>query len=173
MNARTLKIIGAVAAVAGLIAVSRVLPVGAWLQASLTWIDGLGAMGYIVFGALYVLATLLFIPGSVLTLSAGALFGVLWGTVVVSVSSVLGAAIAFLIGRFLARDAIAQRLDDYPKFKAVDRAIEGEGFKMVALTRLSPLFPFNLLNYGLGMTNVRFRDYVLASWGGVLPGTLL
>jgi uncharacterized membrane protein YdjX (TVP38/TMEM64 family) len=162
-----------VATVAALIVASQFLPVREWLEALLAWVEGLGVIGAVVFGLAYVVATVAFLPGSILTLGSGFVYGVLWGTVIVSLSSTLGAAIAFLVGRFFARDFVSERLEDYPRFHAVDRAIEKEGFRVVLLTRLSPIFPFNLLNYAFGVTGVSFGKYVLASWIGMLPGTIM
>jgi uncharacterized membrane protein YdjX (TVP38/TMEM64 family) len=118
-------------------------------------------------------ATVLFIPGSVLTLGAGALFGVVLGSVCVSISATLGATAAFLVGRYLARDAIARRIGRHEKFAAIDRAVADEGWKIVLLTRLSPVFPFTLLNYAFGLTRVKLGHYVLASWIGMMPGTVM
>jgi uncharacterized membrane protein YdjX (TVP38/TMEM64 family) len=143
------------------------------LRELLQWISGLGSTAPLVFIPLYIVACVLFIPGSVLTLSAGLLFGVVRGSMYVSVAATLGATLAFLIGRYVARQWVAARLAKYPKFKAVDEAVAREGWKIVALTRLSPVFPFNLLNYAFGLTNVGVRDYVVASWAGTLPGTIL
>ena len=143
------------------------------LRELLQWISGLGSTAPLVFIPLYVVACVLFIPGSILTLGAGFLFGVVRGSIYASVAATLGATSAFLIGRYFAREWVAARLANYPKFKAVDEAVGREGWKIVALTRLSPVFPFNLLNYAFGLTNVRVRDYVLASWVGMLPGTIL
>ena len=143
------------------------------LRELLRWISGLGSTAPLVFVPSYVVACVLFIPGSILTLSAGFLFGVVRGSIYVSVAATLGATVAFLIGRYAARQWVAARLASYPKFKAVDEAVAHEGWKIVALTRLSPLFPFNLLNYAFGLTNVRVRDYVVASWAGTLPGTIV
>ena len=139
----------------------------------LLWISSLGSTAPLVFVSSYVVACVLFIPGSILTLSAGFLFGVVRGSIYVSIAATLGATVAFLIGRYAARQWVAMRLASYPKFKAVDEAVAHEGWKIVALTRLSPLFPFNLLNYAFGLTNVRVRDYVVASWAGTLPGTIV
>src|SRR5690606_28498352 len=113
--------------------------------------------------------TVLLIPGSALTLGAGALFGVFWGTVYASTGATLGATCAFLIGRYLARDWVAARIARRPAFVAIDRAVAEEGWKIVGLTRLSPIFPFVLLNYAFGLTRVSLRDYVFASWLGMLP----
>jgi uncharacterized membrane protein YdjX (TVP38/TMEM64 family) len=143
------------------------------LRELLQWISGLGSTAPLVFIPLYVIACVLFIPGSILTLSAGFLFGLVRGSIYVSVAATLGATLAFLVGRYLARQWVAARLANYPKFKAVDEAVAREGWKIVALTRLSPVFPFNLLNYAFGLTDVSVRDYVIASWAGTLPGTIL
>jgi uncharacterized membrane protein YdjX (TVP38/TMEM64 family) len=147
--------------------------VRAGLRDGLSWIEGLGAWGQVLFVALYVAATVLLIPGSALGLGAGALFGVVRGSVLVSLASTLGATCAFLLGRSLARDWVARRTEGLAAFTALDRAVAAEGWKIVFLTRLSPLFPFTLLNYALGLTRVSLRDYVLASWIGMLPGTVM
>jgi uncharacterized membrane protein YdjX (TVP38/TMEM64 family) len=136
------------------------------------WVNGLGPWGPLVFIAGYVVACVAFIPGSLLTLAAGALFGVAKGVAIVFVGASLGASAAFLIARYLARGAVERRVARNPKFAAIDRAIGREGRKIVLLLRLSPVFPFSLLNYGLGLTQVRFIDYLLAM-AGLLPGTLL
>src|SRR4029077_17014701 len=130
------------------------------------------AWGPVVFAAVYALACLV-LPGSLITLAAGSLFGVIVGTAVVSLASVTGACLAFWLGRTLARGLVERRLAGNPRFRALDQAVAAGGFKIVLLTRLSPLFPFTLLNYAFGLTKVRFRDYVLASWIGMLPGTVM
>ncbi len=144
-----------------------------FLNNLLTNIDGLGWIGLIAFIAVYVLATVIFLPGSALTLGAGALFGLVRGSVLVSLASTLGATAAFLIGRYLARDWVARKIQGNAKFNAIDVAVGREGWKIVGLTRLSPVFPFNLLNYAYSLTKVRLRDYVLASWIGMMPGTVM
>ncbi|HYN20419.1 MAG TPA: TVP38/TMEM64 family protein [Thermoanaerobaculia bacterium] len=136
------------------------------------WVDGLGALGPLVFILGYVVATVAFIPGSVLTGAAGYLFGLAWGTLYTMIGATLGASAAFLIARYLARGAIERRIAGDPRFAAIDKAVGREGFKIVALLRLSPVFPFNLLNYALGLTKVRFLHYFAAS-AAMLPGTLL
>ncbi len=145
---------------------------GAHLQEFARWVDGLGIWGPIVFMTAYSLATVAFVPGSILTLAAGAIFGIAWGTLYVFVAASVGACGAFLIARYLAREAIARRLDGNPRFAAIDRAVAREGRKIVTLLRLSPVFPYNLLNYGLGLTRVSLSDYAVACFG-MLPGTLL
>jgi uncharacterized membrane protein YdjX (TVP38/TMEM64 family) len=136
------------------------------------WVDGLGAWGPVAFVAGYALATVAFVPGSLLTLGAGALFGLVRGTLLVLVGATLGASAAFLISRHVARSAVERRLAGDARFAAIDRAIGAEGRRIVLLLRLSPAFPFNLLNYALGLTRVRFADFFVAS-AGMLPGTLL
>src|SRR5690242_15463369 len=143
------------------------------LKAALDWIAKLGPWGPVIFVGLYVVATVLFVPGSVLTLGAGAVFGVALGSVCVSISATLGATAAFLVGRYLARDAIARKIAKSEKFAAIDRAVADEGWKIVLLTRLSPVFPFTLLNYAFGLTRVKLGHYVLASWIGMIPGTVM
>lgn len=149
------------------------LPVEAYLSRFLTWVQTVGPWGALILGAGYIPAALLFVPGSLLTLGAGFVFGVGVGTVAVSIGSTLGAAVAFLVGRTFARRAIEAKVAGNPRFHALDQAVKREGFKIVLLMRLSPVFPFNLLNYAFGLTQVSFRDYVLASWIGMLPGTLM
>src|SRR6266581_1086720 len=143
------------------------------LKSALDWIGKLGPWGPVIFIGLYVVATVLFIPGSVLTLGAGAVFGVALGSVCVSISATLGATAAFLVGRYLARDAIARKIERNEKFATIDRAVADEGWKIVLLTRLSPVFPFTLLNYAFGLTRVKLSHYVLASWIGMIPGTVM
>jgi len=136
------------------------------------WVESLGALGPIVFILGYAVATVAFIPGSVLTLAAGAIFGVVKGTIFTLIGATLGASAAFLVARYVARGAIERRIAGNPRFAAIDRAVGREGFKIVALLRLSPVFPFNLLNYSLGLTRVPFLPYFAAS-AAMLPGTLL
>lgn len=136
------------------------------------WVDGLGAWAPIAFILGYVVATVAFIPGSVLTLAGGALFGLLWGTVYVFIGATIGACLAFLIARYVARGWVENKLAGEPRFRQIDRAVGRSGGKITALLRLSPVFPFNLLNYALGLTNVRFVHYLLACFA-MLPGTFL
>lgn len=144
-----------------------------FLANALNWVDQLGPTGPAIFILLYVAACVFFIPGSALTLGAGAIFGVVRGSIIVSVGSTMGATAAFLIGRYFARDWIARKIRKNEKFAAIDQAVGREGWKIVGLTRLSPAFPFSLLNYAYGLTKVSLRDYVLASWIGMMPGTIM
>lgn len=156
-----------------LVAGVKLLPVQAWLQAALGWLAEMGPWGPVLFVALYAGATIFFLPGSILTFGAGALFGVGWGSVYVSLASTLGATGAFIVGRYLARGTVARWVESDERFAAIDQAVAHEGWKIVGLTRLSPVFPFALLNYAFGLTRVSLRDYVWASWVGMMPGTVL
>jgi uncharacterized membrane protein YdjX (TVP38/TMEM64 family) len=164
------RIILGLAALLALILVGR--RAAALVPAFAAWVNGLGPWGPLVFIAGYVVATVAFVPGSLLTLAAGAIFGILKGVALVFVGATLGACAAFLVARYVARGAIERRLAGNAKFAAIDRAIAREGRKIVILLRLSPVFPFNLLNYGLGLTQVRFVDYLVAMIG-LVPGTTL
>ncbi len=169
MNKATTFLIIGVLVVAAVV----LLPVTDWLQSAVAWIDANRAVSWLVFILMYVTATVLLLPGSLLTLVAGFVFGLGYGFAMVSFSSVVGASLAFLIGRFFAREWVAERLTGMPRFAALDAAIAERGALIVLLTRLSPVFPFNLLNYALGLTGVRFWTYVGVSWIGMVPGTLL
>lgn len=165
-----LRILIVVAIAAALLVLGR--RSGALLPRFAEWVEGLGVWGPIVFIAGYAAAAVAFVPGSLLTLAAGAIFGIVKGVIVVFIGAVLGSCAAFLIARHLARAAIEKRIAGNPRFAAIDRAVGSQGLRLVFLLRLSPVFPFNLLNYALGLTRVRFSDYLLASFG-MLPGTLL
>ncbi len=142
------------------------------LNSPLVWVEQLGPLGAIAFIGLYIIATVAFLPGTVLTLGAGVLFGWIAGSFYVFVGATLGATAAFWVGRYLVRGWVSRKIADNPKFAAVDRAVGAQGFKIVLLTRLSPIFPFNLLNYTFGITQVSLKDYVLGSIG-MIPGTLM
>ena len=162
--------------VIGLVAVAAVVVLaragGAYIPSFTAWVNRLGAWGPAVFILGYAIATVAFLPGSLLTLAGGAIFGIGWGVLYVFIAAVLGSAAAFLISRYVARAAIERRVAGNERFAAIDRAVAAEGRKIVFLLRLSPVFQFTLLNYALGLTRVRFVDYLIASLG-MLPGTLL
>jgi len=170
---KTSKLTLRIMVVLALVVAVMLFDLGAWLEATIARVESFGPWGPLVFIVVYVIATVLMLPGSALGLAAGALFGVVYGTGIVSIASTLGAALAFLVGRFLARDAIAARMAGNPAFAALDRALTDDGWKIVALARLSPVFPYTLLNYAFGLTKVRFTHYVLVSWIAMLPGTVL
>lgn len=144
-----------------------------WLEAALAASAAAGTAGQAGFVVLYVVACVAFLPGSVLTVGAGAVFGLWRGFVLVSIGSTLGACAAMLVGRFLLRDWVARRLAAFPAFEAVRAAVGTEGWKVVGLTRLSPVIPFTLQNYAYGLTEVGLKEYALASWVGMMPGTFL
>jgi uncharacterized membrane protein YdjX (TVP38/TMEM64 family) len=149
------------------------LPFLQWMVSFIQWAKGMGVAGGALYAVFYILGTALFFPGLPLTLGAGFLYGAIIGTLVVSPASVAGATLAFLIARYVARDWVTRRLKKYPQAAALDRAIEKNGFKAVVLLRLQPVLPFNILNYALGLTSIRLRDYMLASWIGMFPATVL
>ncbi len=145
---------------------------GGYITQFAAWVESLGVWGPIAFMVGYAVAAVAFVPGSLLTLAAGVIFGLARGTLYVAIGASTGAALAFLVSRYLARGWIEKRLEGNEKFAAIDRAVGKQGLKIVTLLRLSPIFPFNLLNYGLGLTKVRFIDYLIACFG-MLPGTFL
>jgi len=169
-SSRAWRVVAAVAVVLALLFGGRRL--ASLLPGVVTWIDGLGAWGPLAFVAAYAIAAVAFVPGSLLTLAAGALFGLGRGVAVAFAGATVGATLAFLVARYAARSRVEQAVRGDARFAAIDRAIGRDGRRIVFLLRLSPIFPFNLLNYGLGLTTVRLRDYVVASVG-MLPGTLL
>ncbi len=165
-----LKFVAAAMVLIVLVVLGRVA--GAYIQPFAQWVDGLGFWGPAAFVLGYSIAVVAFVPASLLTLGAGAIFGIAHGVIYVFVAATVGSCLAFLVSRYLARSAVEKKLEGKPKFSAIDRAVAAEGLKIVFLLRLTPAVPFNLLNYALGLTRVRFADYAIASVG-MLPGTLL
>jgi uncharacterized membrane protein YdjX (TVP38/TMEM64 family) len=142
------------------------------LRNVLRWIGRLGPVGPLIFIGIYIIAPVLFVPGIILSIGAGTVFGLLAGSIYVSIGATLGATAAFLVGRYIARDLIASKLQGDARFRAIDRAVAREGWKIVGLARLSPFFPFNLLNYAFGLTDISLRDYFFATWVGMIPGII-
>ena len=167
-----LKPIVLVLFIAAMLLVLTLLPVREWLSTAALWTESHRRVAWLLFLAAYTLATVLVVPGTILSLAAGFAFGLPVGVLLVSAGSLAGAGAAFLVGRFFARDWVARRVAGLRTFAALDKATRQDGFLIVFLTRLSPLFPFNLLNYAFGLTAVRFKDYLLASWIGMAPGIL-
>lgn len=163
----------AVLVLAAIAAVAFHPPLASWIAGAATWAQHHRMAAAVIFLAVYVLAAVLLVPGSILTLAAGFLFGLPLGVALTSLGSMLGAAAAFFVGRFVARDWVTQRVAASPKFSALAAALHHDGFAIVLLARLSPLIPYNLLNYALSITGARFRDYALASWLGMLPAIVL
>lgn len=160
------------------ILVMMLIPAGTYfklqelLHTSLIWIESFGTFEPIVFILIYNVATIMFVPGVLLTMSGGVLFGIGWGSIYVIIAATLGATGAFLIGRYLCRELFCRMIEGYPKFQAIDTAVAKDGFKIVLLTRLSPILPFNLLNYAFGVTQVSLKDYMLGSLG-IIPGSVM
>src|SRR5581483_6782707 len=170
MNHRWKAILGAAALAAALFA-ARYFGLAGRIRPILAHAATLGPWGPALFFALYVAATVLLLPASILTLGAGAFYGPVRGFALVWFSATAGAAAAFLVSRYLAREWVQTKLEGNSRFRSVDEAVGREGWKIIGLTRLTPLFPFNLLNYAFGISRVSFRDYILATWIGIVPGT--
>jgi uncharacterized membrane protein YdjX (TVP38/TMEM64 family) len=143
------------------------------LPAMVEWVQARGAAGALAFGAAGALATVLMIPGALITLLAGYVYGPWLGTLVVSPASVAGATAAFLLGRTLFRARFERRIAGAPRFQALQAAIARQGLRILVLVRLSPIFPYSLVNYLFGLTRLRVGSYVAGSWLGMLPGTFL
>jgi uncharacterized membrane protein YdjX (TVP38/TMEM64 family) len=167
------RVLGLIALAIAAIVLIRLLHLGAVFAALLDHVRDLGALAPLLFMLLYIVGTVGFVPGSILTLGGGAIFGLVWGSLYVSIAATIGATLAFLIGRYAAREWVRGKLAENPRFNAVDKAVSRRGWRIVALVRLSPLFPFNLINYAFGLTGVPLLDYFLATWVGILPGTIL
>jgi len=168
-----LKPVLLVAVLIALVVLGRVFGLGERVEDLRGWIDGLGPLGPLAYIGIYIVAVVAAIPGSVITLLAGALFGSVVGVIVVSIGSTLGAGLAFLISRYFARDAARKWIEGKQMFARLDRLTEENGAMVVALTRLTPIFPFNLLNYGFGLTRVSFWTYFFWSWVCMLPFTVV
>jgi uncharacterized membrane protein YdjX (TVP38/TMEM64 family) len=161
------------AVVVAVLVLARFLGVGDKLGALRDWIKGLGALGPLVFILIYVAAVVAALPASPISVAAAALFGSLWGVIFINIGATLGAALAFLVSRYFAREAVVNWLGQKERFRRLDRLTEKHGAIIVALTRLVPIFPFNLLNYGFGLTRVPFWTYVFWTWLCIIPGTIL
>ncbi len=161
------------AAVLVILVLARTFGLGERVAELRGWIQSLGNWGYGAFVLLYATAVVAALPGAAITLTAGALFGSVAGVILVSIGSTLGASLAFFIARYFARDATVRWMSKSERFRQLDLMTERHGAVIVAVTRLIPLFPFNLLNYGFGLTRVPFGTYVFWSWLCMLPGTVL
>jgi len=167
------RLIVLIAIIVALFVAMKFLPVQEWLRNFNAWVAHMGVAGIFIFIGVYTVATVLLAPGSILTIGAGFAFGLWKGFLAVSAGSTLGAALAFLVARFIARSRVEAIAKGNDKFQRIDKAIGKEGAKLIFLLRLSPVIPFNLSNYFYGLTSVRFWPYVLASWIGMIPGTFL
>lgn len=170
VNWKPFALVGALVA---LMVLAKVLDLGARLVLVRDWIGSLGAFGPVAFCGLYIVAAVAMVPGIALTVGAGALFGSVWGSVYVSIGSTIGAALSFLIARYVARDSVSSWLSGNARFGYLDDMTKRHGAMIVAITRLVPIFPYNLLNYGYGLTKVPFATYVFWSWLCMIPATVL
>lgn len=171
-KARIFKIGLIVVALAAIVVLFRVLPVAQWLTAFRGWVSGLGFAGYVLYALVYAACVVLFIPASILTLGAGATFGVIKGTIVVVIGATLGATGAFIVARTIARKRVEAMAAKDRRFRALDKAISTEGAKIVLLVRLAVVFPFTYSNYVFGLTGVRVLPYALATLVGIIPGSI-
>jgi uncharacterized membrane protein YdjX (TVP38/TMEM64 family) len=170
---KTIKI-ALIAACLGALGVAVYLsPIASWALALVDYVRGAGAVGVAIYGLVYVGATVLLIPGSLLTIGAGFVWGVGGGFLLVLPAALCGATLAFLLGRSVVRPWVGRKVEGSPRLAAVDEAVGEQAFRVIALLRLSPLVPFTLLNYVLGASRARLREYVLASGLAMAPGTLL
>ncbi len=158
--------------VAAIIIAFRTLPVAQWLNAFRAYVAALGFLGYVLYALVYAACVVLFIPASILTLGAGATFGVVKGTIVVVIGATLGATLAFIVARTIARERVEAMTAKDPRFRALDRAIAREGAKIVFLVRLAVVFPFTYTNYVFGLTGVGVLPYALATFFGIIPATI-
>ena len=172
MRGRWVKLALAIAGIVALIVLVRLLPVGEWLRDFQTYVRGAGPIGYVIYALVYAACVVLFIPATILTLGAGAIFGVVAGSIVVISGATLGASLAFLLARTILRRRIETMTARNVKFRALDRAITREGAKIVLLVRLAPIFPFTYINYAFGLTGIPFLAYVLATFIGIIPATI-
>jgi len=170
---RAARVLVAIEVLVAVALVLHLVPVEASLRGLEARLSGLGPVGPVVYALIYAMGVVAFLPGSLLTMGAGLLFGPTWGFFAASTGATAGAALAFLVARHFARARVECWARKSPRFAAIDGAIGEKGLRIVALTRLSPVFPFNALNYAFGVTRVSFRDYVVASWIAMMPGCLL
>ena len=171
MSKHVVKIAAAILILAAVVVAFRVLPVANWLRDFQTYVRGLGAIGYVVYIVVYAVCVVAFVPASILTLGAGAIFGFVGGVIVVIIGATLGATLSFLLARTVMRKRVEAMTAKNAKFRALDRAIASEGIKIVFLVRLAVVFPFTWLNYAFGLTAIPLRSYVAATFIGIIPAT--
>lgn len=148
------------------------LPIAQWTESLRSWVKSLGVLGILTFAAIHLVATVLLVPGAALTIAAGVVYG-FWAFPLVVATATVSASLAFLIGRYIARDSVKALVRKKPVYRAIDDAITEDGWKIVGLVRLSPLVPFGLQNYLFGTTEVTFAGYAAATFFGIMPGTLV
>jgi uncharacterized membrane protein YdjX (TVP38/TMEM64 family) len=167
------RLVALIVIIMALFLAMQFLPIQQLLGNFNTWVALMGVGGIFIFIGVYAVATVLLAPGSILTIGAGFAFGLWKGFLAVSAGSTLGAALAFLVARFIARDRVEAIAKGNDKFRRIDNAIGKQGAKLIFLLRLSPVIPFNISNYFYGLTSVKFWPYVLVSWIGMIPGMFL
>ena len=167
------RLVALIAILIALFLAMKFLPVQQWTRNFNDWVGQMGVAGVFIFIGVYAVATVVLAPGSILTIGAGLAFGLWKGFLAVSAGSTLGAVLAFLVARFVARDKVEAIARQNEKFRRIDNAIGKEGAKLIFLLRLSPVIPFNVSNYFYGLSAVKFWPYVLASWTGMMPGAFL
>ncbi len=168
-----IKLFAFVFIVALLIYLARVYKIEELIGGLKSWVEAQGAVAPLVYIGVYALATVFAVPASALTLMAAPIFGVYFGVLYVMIGANIGASLCFLISKYFARNTIRGILDKNEKFKKLEDLTEKNGYIIVAITRLVPLFPFNLLNYGFGLTNIPFKVYFLWTAICILPGIVL
>jgi uncharacterized membrane protein YdjX (TVP38/TMEM64 family) len=171
MSKHVVKIAAAILILAAVIVLFRVLPVASWLRDFQTYVRGLGALGYVVYIVVYAVCVVAFVPASILTLGAGAIFGFVGGVILVVIGATLGATLSFLLARTVMRKRVESMTAKNAKFRALDRAIARDGTKIVFLVRLAVVFPFTWLNYAFGLTAIPLWSYVAATFIGIIPAT--
>ncbi|PYQ30411.1 MAG: hypothetical protein DMF56_06255 [Acidobacteria bacterium] len=167
-----LQLIAGIAVLALVVIAIRMLPVAEWLEAFKAWVQGQGALGYVLYVVAYIVCCVFVIPALALTLGAGAIFGFVAGSIVVIIGATLGAIVAFLLARGVLRRRVERITANHVKFRALDRAITREGTKIMWLVRLSGFPPFTWVNYAFGLTGVQLRPYIITTFFGIIPGTL-
>ena len=169
---RYLKPVVAIAILVAFVVLVRTLPVAEWLEAFKAWVQGQGALGYVLYALVYMVCCVLLVPALALTLGAGAIFGVAAGSLVNIAGATHGATLAFLLSRGALRRRIERMTSGHVKFRALDKAITQEGTKIMWLVRLSGFPPFTWVNYAFGLTGIRLAPFVMTTFFGIIPGTL-
>lgn len=169
---RIVKAVALIALLVAFVVLVRTLPVGEWLESFTDWVQGQGAIGYVLYAAVYVVCCVLLVPALALTLGAGAIFGFVPGVIVNVISATIGATTAFLLARGALRPRVERITSGHVKFGALDRAITREGTKIMWLVRLSGFPPFTWVNYAFGLTGIRLAPYVVTTFFGIIPGSL-
>jgi uncharacterized membrane protein YdjX (TVP38/TMEM64 family) len=165
-----IQVIAAIVALAAIVLVFRLLPIAAWLTSFQAWVRHLGALGYVVYALMYAVCVAALVPASLLTIGAGAIFGIVGGTIVVVVGATLGAMLAFFLARTVLRKKVERMIARRPKLAAVDKAVAKEGTKLMLLCRISGFPPFVFANYAFGLTGVGALAYFLTTFFGIIPG---